>query len=289
MLSTGVNRHDPHTSLHLEEFEASESTSFFLMPVEDMMQISPPEKVLGTLRTVWSFTILVQVLIAGWIFKLLPMSFKKFKNYSEHLEAVTMVLLCVAFFPLIVAILMNIILLIQSVQWSRQIDVKWWLMRYKVFFLLPVYLTVLGITGMLAAICLVTYMERGVAMCTMAAVGSVIVMAVIPVFYYSLVTEGKLRLHNSVTSLRKAMDAFSSLDQNKSGTISKEEVIEAMQDPQLRHLIGIPVDKVHLAFALIDQDGRGYITWTEFIDHFAPGAGDAELSERICWCCPTEV
>jgi len=292
MEATGVNRHDPHTALHLEEFEAENPEafgSFFLMPVGDMMQISQPEKVLSSLRTVWSFTILAQVLIAGWMHKYFSMSFSTMKNFSDTLETMLMLLLCVAFFPLMVAILMNVILLIQSVQWARQIDIRWWLMRYKVFFLMPVYLTVLGISAMLASMCLLTYMERGLVMCIMAAVGSVVVMIFIPVFYCTLVREGKQRLHLSVSSMRAAMDAFSMLDRDKSGTISKNEVVAAMSDPKMRHLIGIPTDRVHLAFAMIDKEGRGYITWNEFIDHFAPGAGDAELSRTVCFCCPAEV
>jgi len=127
----------------------------------------------------------------------------------------------------------------------------------------------MGIWFMMTSLCCVMYMTHGRNMCIAAMIGAVVSVLGAMTFYGWLVLSAKHHITDTIMSMREALKLFQLVDRNNSGTIDSAELKEALRDPAVYRDLGVPLDKIHLAFAQI-SNGTDNITWHQFVDYFAP-------------------
>merc|ERR1712146_483509 len=92
------------------------------------------------------------------------------------------------------------------------------------------------------------------------------------VFYAYLELSASHHIADTIYSMREALKLFQMVDVDNNGTINAQELHEALRDPAVYQDLGVPLDKIHLAFAQI-SGGADSITWNQFVDYFAPAEG----------------
>jgi len=276
------HEHERHRSaVHMNEFRDIPNIPFLELPIQNMLQITTPAKVQNTVGSVLCNIILAQVLIAGWTFTFFEKSGvnTKSKYYSEKLETMSCLFTIASFFTMLLSIFLNIILYSESAKWTRQTDIKWFLLRYRWWFLVPTNLAFVGIWFMMTSLCCVVYMTHGRNLCIAAITGAVGSVVGAMSFYGWLVLSAKHHITDTIMSMREALKLFQMVDRDNSGTIDSAELKEALRDPAVYRDLGVPVDKIHLAFAQISNGGDS-ITWHQFVDYFAPQESSASRISR---------
>merc|ERR1712070_312076 len=257
---------------------ASEWSGFmglFLFPIEDMMQLAGPQEVLKTLTTIWKITMVVGTLQGGWAFGYVNSDYSKMKYYDEGLDVACTIIVLVIVMLMLTGVSMNLIFLIESSQWTRAVDQRWWLTKYHFFFKVPAWLFIQGYALLVTLIVIIMYMKHGATICYVGAAISFVLLAFVTILYFFMCCTTTARLKNSVLSLNTALKVFSHLDEDNNGHITLQEWQKAVGATELQGKIHVPKERLSMAFPRITGNGS-HMSWHDFISNFAPMGHTAE-------------
>jgi hypothetical protein len=257
------------SAIHMNEFRVIPHIAFLELPIQNMLQVTAPDMVKDLVGAILCNIILAQVLIAGWTYGFFGKDITKTPFYTKEVSDVTAGFTVAAFFTLVLAIFLNIVLYSESAKWTRQTDIKWFLLRYRWWFLVPVNIGFLGIFCMMASLCGMIYMHHGDVMMWCAIASSTVFLICASAFYGWLELSASHHIDDTINSMHEALKLFQLVDVDNNGTITAEELHAALQNPAIYQNLGVPLDKIHLAFTQI-SGGGDRITWNQFVDFFAP-------------------